>query len=459
MAIKRPSRFLFLTIISLAAISCQDERAPSIVSVPVTEAHVGRIYTYQVHIQEEFSCVYSLVTAPPGMAIDSTTGLITWTPCETSDFTAKVEVDAKNGQRNCSQCFSVRVGGLQAEGWETDVLSNAHMKEKALNDMLDFIKANPRFPIHCVLIIRNGKLVFEEYFPGMNLFWPPWSTTPKYVRFDRYSPHQQASIMKSVVSLLMGIAIRQGVISDVEQPCLAFFPEYGPFANWSSEKRQITLENLLTMSSGLSYGEPEWDGFLNVVVPTHDWLKTTLDLPVITPPGKTWAYFTAGPHLVGAAIANAARMPLDEFAGRYLLKPLEMEGVQWAYDPMGRVFGGGGHQMRPIDMVKIGYLLLNRGMWKGREIISPDWIPESTAVRFRPEAGEGYGYFWWRPTFRVGGQEFTPYEAGGGGGQFIFAFPELDMVVAMTGGDWEDTMISEFGSMMTEYILPSAVYE
>jgi CubicO group peptidase (beta-lactamase class C family) len=196
-------------------------------------------------------------------------------------------------------------------------------------------------------------------------------------------------VTKSFIFILAGIALDNNFITSLNEKLFDFFPEYELYLNWNELKNQITLKHLITMTAGFDWQE-DGESFFSLIYPTSDWIKSTLDLPVVHTPGSYWDYFSPGPDVLGAVISKACGLPLSEFARQYLFNPMSITDVEWYITPTGRAFGGGCHRMRPIDMTKIGYLILNDGNWQGQQIISPGWIAESTLER-----NANYGYLCW----------------------------------------------------------------
>lgn len=434
--------WLLIILSSTYLLSCSEEQEPKpaeveITSSPVTTAFVDSIYEYEISATGGDSIKFFIETAPENMVLNSLTGKLTWIPQETDDFNNKVIIEATNNHESVKHEFRIRVAGLNVEGFKTSTLENEGFNQNRIENIIKNVRNDDKSKIHSVLILKNDKLVLEEYFDGLTNSWP--SNIRDEVTFNRSIPHMQASTTKSLISIFVGLAVDQGLIQSINDTVFKYFPEYPQIDNQSADKKGITIRHLLTMTSGLDYGSPDWLSFVNNISVTGDWVKSTLDCPVIDPPGTVWNYFSGGPHVLGALVANAAGMPLDDFAAQYLFEPLGIVDVEWAYSTLGRAFGGGSHKMRPIDMVKIGSLFANNGNWNGEQIISEEWVQESTAEYYTPS--DGYGYLWWRPKHINHNEVFL---AAGGGGQEIFIFPTLNMVVVFTAGYYENSEGYEF---------------
>jgi len=245
-------------------------------------------------------------------------------------------------------------------------------------------------------------------------------------------PANVKSVSKSVISALVGIAIERGLIKSVDEPIVSYFPELR--RDDDSRKAAITIEDLLTMRSGLestsgrNYGA--W-------VSTRNWVRAALAKPMVSEPGTTMEYSTGSSHVLSAILTKAAGMNTWQFAQASLAKPLGVSLARWPRDPQGIYFGGNEMLMTPRQMIAFGELYLNGGRHGSRRIVPAEWVERSctprTASRWNPD--RRYGYGWWMRD--IGGQP-TCF-AWGYGGQYIFVFRGLDLVVAATSS----TTVSE----------------
>lgn len=423
---------------------------PSITSTPIYEASVGNIYFYNVGATGNPNPTFTLLTSPAGMILDTTTNIISWTPTNFSDFKVEVTIQAQNRAGSDLQTFYIRVGGLQIEGWETSTFSAENMNQSKIDDLLSLKQAGSYAKIHSILVIKNGKLVLEEYFYGKTREWP--SGPGQNIQFNRHTLHHQASITKSVVSILMGIALENNIINNLSEQPFDFFPQYSSYENWNNLKNKMTLKDLITMTAGFEWGE-DGESFFSLIFPTNDWIKSSLDLPVIYLPGEHWDYFSPGPDILGAVISEASGMELSLFANQHLFNPLGITETEWYITPTGRAFGGGCHKMKPIDMAKIGFMILNGGQWQGQQIVSQSWIDESTM-----ELNPDYGYLWWLFPVQWNHTNMESIVAAGAGGQRIYSIHDLDMVVVFTAGYYDSTLGGQYThEIVQDYIVPSVL--
>ena len=310
----------------------------------------------------------------------------------------------------------------------------------ALCRMADRLAASSYANVHAVLVARSGKLVFERYFRGSDeIPGRVYGRRVENVTFDADTLHNMKSASKGVASLALGIAIDRGLIPSVNEPIFSFFPELSDLR--SPEKERIQLVHALTMSMGLKWVEatPATGDYNNDEARMHmawDQCRYVLGLSVTAPAGQEFFYNTGSLALVSAIIRKATGRPLDEFARETLFKPLGIAAVEWERYK-GDTDAGGGLRLRPRDMAKIGQLVLAGGRWNDRQIVPRGWIETSTAPKIKTSDGS-YGYLWWLGRSLLNGREIHWAGALGRGGQSIRIVPELDLVVVVTAGYYQD---------------------
>jgi CubicO group peptidase (beta-lactamase class C family) len=271
------------------------------------------------------------------------------------------------------------------------------------------VKAAAELPrIHSLLVSLRGEIVLERYFNGRR------AATPANIK----------SASKSVISALVGLAIDRGHIKNVKQPVADFFPDL--FAGKDDPKREITIEDLLTMRSGL---ESTSNRNYGAWVQSRNWVRYALARPLVAEPGEHMQYSTGNSHVLSAILTKATGKSTWQFAQEALAKPLGFSLAPWPRDPQGIYFGGNDMLMTPRQMVAFGELYLNRGRVKELQLVPASWIASSFVPRGRSGFSEQlYGYSWW--IREIAGQQ--AYYAWGYGGQFIFLVPELELVVVST---------------------------
>ena len=281
--------------------------------------------------------------------------------------------------------------------------------------------------VHSLLIHRNGALVTEEYFYD----------------YDRERPHQMRSASKSVISALVGIAMDRGALRGDEELVTKRLP-YDGYANPDPRKDSLTLRDLLTMRTGLACDD--WNGNSpgneSKMYQSEDWVKFVLDLPMIAQPGSSASYCSGGVAVTGRVVERATGSTLPAYARRYLFGPLGIRpsDVRWNYtlsSTNATTFGQ--LYMRPRDMLKLGLLFADHGQWNGRQVISREWVEKSTA-KWSTVGDQDYGYFWWHQwvdaSTPAGSRRVNMVLASGNGGQKIYMVPSLDLVVVVTGGNY-----------------------
>jgi CubicO group peptidase (beta-lactamase class C family) len=321
------------------------------------------------------------------------------------------------------------------DGWPVASVNEDKLVDRgALCKMADRLAASN---VHAVLVARGGKLVFERYFRGSDEIY---TRRVGNVTFDADTLHDVKSVSKSVASLALGIALDRGLIRSINEPIFSFFPELSDLR--TPEKERIQLLHALTMSMGLKWVEatPATGDFNNDEARMHmawDPCRYVLGLPVTAPAGQEFFYNTGALAPVSAIIRKATGRPLDEFARATLFEPMGITGVEWIR-VKGDTDAGGGLRLRPRDMAKIGQLVLAGGRWNDRQIVPRGWIETSTAPKIKATDGLSYGYLWWLGRSLLDGREVHWTGALGRGGQSIRIVPELDLVVVVTAGYYQD---------------------
>jgi CubicO group peptidase (beta-lactamase class C family) len=262
--------------------------------------------------------------------------------------------------------------------------------------------------LHSLLVSWRGTLVLERYYNGAR------ATRPANIK----------SASKSIISALVGIAIDRKLIPDVEAPIAPFFPELARMKE--PKKREITIEDLLSMRSGL---ESTSNRNYGAWVTSRNWVQYALNRPLLSEPGTLMDYSTGNTHLLSAILTKATGTNTWRFAQDALARPLGFTLPPWPRDPQGIYFGGNDMLLTPRQMVAIGELYRNKGRHGDRQILPPHWIERSFVPRGSSRiSGQMYGYGWWIRDLAG----YDAYYAWGFGGQYIFVVPEIDLVVVTT---------------------------
>ncbi|MGN6416401.1 MAG: serine hydrolase domain-containing protein [Pseudobacter sp.] len=322
--------------------------------------------------------------------------------------------------------------------------------DKFNRDRIKIMRANIEADVFkhitSVVALKNGKILFEEYFNGSS----------------RDSIHNTRSVGKTFASALCGLAIRDGHLKSPMQT-LGEFYQLQQYQNYSREKAQVTLQELLTMSSRFNGddSDPASPGNEENMYPTDDWVKFTLDLPIDTVKYHgQWHYFTAGVMLLGSTLHKVVPGGLEQYAAEHLFKPLQITNYRWEHTPQSVANTAGGIRMNALDFAKFGQLYANKGKWNGKQVIPEKWVNESLShqlpVTGRP--GEYYGYLFWNKVYRVNGKEYEVYHCSGNGGNKIFIFKDQPLVVVLTATAYGAAYAHrQADKMMEEFIIPAIV--
>jgi CubicO group peptidase (beta-lactamase class C family) len=287
------------------------------------------------------------------------------------------------------------------------------MDPTRLQQMVNAIERSG-YAVDSAMVIKDGYIVLDEFFGD----------------FEKDTLHIIYSCTKSVISTIFGIAHENGEIPDLDTRLLDIFPEI-THENPSEWKDSITLRDLLMMSGGFNARDSwiyEWEG-LGPLHEAEDAVQYTLNLPMAFEPGSRFEYTNAVSHMLSCIITEKTGVSAAEYAEEHLFEPLGITDYTWDADNQGRNWGYNRIYLTPHDMAKIGFLFLHEGEWDGEQVISKEWVDEATMHRIDANIFPGYGYQWWV------GEDF--YVALGYQGQFIFVYPEHDLIAVFTGGSRE----------------------
>jgi CubicO group peptidase (beta-lactamase class C family) len=328
-------------------------------------------------------------------------------------------------------------------GWKVSEDKFNKERIKLLNQKI----AENRFrDITGIVVIKNEKLLLEEYFNG----------------YDRDSLNDTRSVGKSFSSALMGMAIKDRYIKSENQSLKEFY-NLKQFDNYSFKKDSVTIKSLLTMSSAFNGNDEDYEspGNEENMYPTDNWIKFVLDLPMTENKiGKNWNYFTAGVVLTGDILDKSVPNGLENYASEKLFQPLGITNYKWQFTPQHKPSLAGGLKMGALDFAKFGQLYKNNGIWNGKTILDKNWIKKSFTNYFADNKDfEGYGYLFWRKVYKVGNKEFESYQSSGNGGNKIIIFKEIPVVIIITAKAYNKPYAhSQADKIVQDYLLP-ALYE
>jgi CubicO group peptidase (beta-lactamase class C family) len=346
------------------------------------------------------------------------------------------------------------------DGWDTASLESVGINPTDIQEAVSRIEDGTYENIHSIVIVKDDRLVFEVYFQGYAWDYDADEFKGELIEYGMDTIHNLASVTKSFTSALIGIAIDQGYIEGVENVVFDFFPEYQDLQD--EQKDKTTLEHLLTMTSGIEWNEMEvpYSNLSNDLVmlfQVSDPIGYILEKPLVAKPGDEWYYNGGNTNLLAEVIREATDLRMDEFAEKNLFSPLGITNYEWDFINPDMIHASGNLKLRPRDLAKFGYLFLNGGEWDGKRIVSEEWVGESTVERISLSTSVGYGYQWWQSRYRSGSNVFEAFHASGWGGQSILVFPDLDMVVVFTGGNYMG--VEPTDEILTQYILPAVEYD
>jgi CubicO group peptidase (beta-lactamase class C family) len=298
----------------------------------------------------------------------------------------------------------------------------------ALGALDDSVRTGAYGELHQILVLQHGRPFYEAGLNGWNVD----------------SLHAMYSVTKSVTALLVGIAIEQAKIDNVDAPLAELLPEYSAILRADPRKARITLADLLTMTAGFAwderaapYGDPR--NPTSELARSDDWVRYVLERPMANEPGARFVYNSGLSIVIGAVLERATSTRVSDFAARTLFEPLKISDVHWETGARGLTNTGWGLSLRPADLAKIGTLVLQGGRWEGQAVVPRAWIDKALAehVEVRGRRRYGYGYQWWRmQAGAVADTDGTLCFAWGFGDQFLFVVPAQDAVAVVTAGNF-----------------------
>lgn len=360
-----------------------------------------------------------------------------------------------------------------SDEWSTSSPAAEGIDPAAIDSLVADIEAGEYGLVDHFLLIRHGRVVADHQFPQDYVaIAAQYDTTNHQYNYDHpeWHPyyrgsdlHTLQSVTKSVTCAALGIAIDEGLIAGVEVPVLPYFEDYEHDIS-DPRKQAITLEDLLTMRSGIAwateaaYGTGEHS--TDLLEASDQWIQFVLDQPMDADPGTVYEYNDGVSVLIGKILREATGQRADRWAAERLFRPIGITDFYWKITPDGEADTEGGLYLSAHDLARIGYLFLRHGEWDGRQIISEDWVRVSTAPLVLDIAPDnervdvGYGYQWWVPD-QEGGQSLV-FAGNGYGGQFLLVVPEYDIVAVFNGWNIHGGNRRSTYRVLQERILPAA---
>ena len=356
-------------------------------------------------------------------------------------------------------CFVIASLAANADdsGWSTADPSEVHLASAPLEALSTLIATDESVNIHSILLVKDGKLVFERYFSGPD---QNWGTDLGVVTFDADTLHDLRSVSKSITSALVGIAIGEGKIKGVDANAFDLFPDHHDML--APEKRRLKLQHILSMTAGLDWFEPP--DYTNPgndeirMIGSPDPVAFVLGRAFVADPGERFEYNGGLPTLLGFLLEQAYGKRGDEILEEKLLEPLGIKRFEFHANDSGMLAYASGIRLRPRDIAKIGQLYLQKGQWNGKQIIPAAWVEDSLSLQIK-DAGwaYGYGYQWWIIRLEVDGETWDIPMAVGNGNQRVILVEPLDLVMVVTAGHYNQIDGVLWGQqMLMRYVLPAA---
>lgn len=353
------------------------------------------------------------------------------------------------------------------DGLDIASLEQVNINPEMISKAIGRISKGKYGEVHSMLIYKDHKLVAEEYFEGHRYKWDAPMHHGEWHKWERSSLHGIKSVSKSITSMCVGIAIDLGIIESVHQSIFNYLPDHQHLN--TNGKGEITIEHLLSMTSGLEWDE--WgaplssasNDMVGIWFQDKDPVSFVLGRPLVNEPGSHFTYSGGNTTILGEIIKNASGLEFDSFSEKYLFQALGVDSSHWAvrYDN-GVIEAAGSLELSPRDMIKVGVTFLNKGLWCEKRIVSEHWVNKSAAeypgnhginIPGVASGRQGYSYSWWTKEYTHSGEKRKMYDAGGWGGQNIMVLPDENMVVVFTGGNY--TQKAHPHEILERFIIPA----
>ncbi len=348
--------------------------------------------------------------------------------------------------------------------WQTTSPADAGFVPGFGQRLDQFILSGQAVNIHGVIIVRRGRLVFENYFEGDDQIRDEKGRAHfERVAFSAERTHELRSVSKSIVGLLYGIALREGKVPPLDEPLLAQFPRYTDLPDlW--QRRRWTVRHAITMTLGIDWNEDvSYDDPRNgqtMMDRAADPYRYVLERPIVAVAGERWIYCGGATALIGKILENGTKQVLHDYARAVLFDPLGLGPTGWRIGPNGERNFASGLSMRPRDLARIGQMLLDGGKVGERQVVPADWLEASFQPRVTIRDRREYGYQWYlgESVFNgMDGPRREPWMAAmGNGGQRLYVLPRLDMSIVITAGNYNRRdQGTPPNRVLTEVVLPS----
>ena len=363
------------------------------------------------------------------------------------------------------------------QAWETSSFENEGLNSVPFDDLLNEIENGVYGNVDQLLLIKNGKLVFDQSFTNdyekiskgksgalgcgfatcedstifgdYNYYHPNW-----HPYYQNQQIHTLQSVTKSIASIMIGVAIKEGGISNTDVKVVDFFEDYD-LSIADESLKTATLENLLTMQLGMEWHEIDRPidstNTTGQLEASQDWIQFTLNQPMDTIPGTKWVYNSGASQLMSGIIKKATGLYIDEYAEKHLFTPLGIKNYHWKKTPAGYTDTEGGLYLEAQDLAKIGFLMLRGGKWEEQQIISSEWVKKSVTKQVSFDKEKGYGYQWWRDD--QDGIEI--WACHGFGNQYLLVFPKFETIVVVNSWNIFDEETESIASATRTAVIQS----
>jgi len=363
------------------------------------------------------------------------------------------------------------------QAWETSSFENEGLNSVPFDDLLNEIENGVYGNVDQLLLIKNGKLVFDQSFTNdyekiskgksgalgcgfatcedstifgdYNYYHPNW-----HPYYQNQQIHTLQSVTKSIASIMIGVAIKEGGISNTDVKVVDFFEDYD-LSIADESLKTATLENLLTMQLGMEWHEIDRPidstNTTGQLEASQDWIQFTLNQPMDTIPGTKWVYNSGASQLMSGIIKKATGLYIDEYAEKHLFTPLGIKNYHWKKTPAGYTDTEGGLYLEAQDLAKIGFLMLREGKWEEQQIISSEWVKKSVTKQVSFDKEKGYGYQWWRDD--QDGIEI--WACHGFGNQYLLVFPKFETIVVVNSWNIFDEETESIASATRTAVIQS----
>ena len=339
----------------------------------------------------------------------------------------------------CKSPKSLTINNLH--GWQ---LSKDTYNKALIDSLKSKIQDKIFKEINSVIVIKNGKLLIEEYFNGST----------------REQTHDARSVGKIFAAAMLGIAIEDGYIKNVDQTLSSFY-DLKKYKNSAVEKGNISLKNLITMSSNFNGNDQDENSIGNEenMYPMPNWVEWTLNLPLDSTrkTGASWHYFTAGAILLGDILQQKVPNGLENYTLKKLFTPLSISNFKWQFTPQKVANTAGGLQLTPLDFAKFGQLYKDGGEWQGKRILPESWVKNSLSRQIEvPFDGMGNGYFMWNRAIKSNNKTYKTFNCLGNGGNRIVVMPDEAFVIVITASAYNKPYgHQQVDNLLTKYVLPA----